>query len=564
GVYTVTVTAGTDNETVTLTPAVSGVTLSPAVVTVSNTTPDAGQSVFTAGPETIAADNTATSTLTLVVKDAQGNPLTGLKDSLRFAVKDSSGKVPAAGVITESAIAESGTKGTYTATLKGITADKYTIVPEYNGFAMGSLSATVTLTATAPDEKTSTIKTDAFTYVSGADMQVTVTLKDARGNAVTGASSLLTAETVTVQHATLKSGSRWKDNGDGTYTAAYRAITAGTELRAAVRLPGWSAAKQSEAYAITATAPDRAKSGIATDSGSYTSGEDMTVTVTLKDARGNAVTGAASSLTTDTVTVQNATLKSGSRWKDNGDGTYTAAYRAITAGTDLKAVVRLSEWSAAAESGAYIIYGTAALKDISVNGHRFRPDAGFPTTGFKGAEFTLNLESDNGGSTSASDYRWTADAPWVSVTDGVVRFTGKGTGNRVTITGTPKSNQGNVIRYSFALKSWFVHDYEHHRRRTWRGARSWCHNWYSGYRLALVSQLSGSGDFDGGTRGTLGGLWSEWGSLPDYSDARFTYDEYWALDLRSWKSHYFVNLDDGHTNSHGDITKLSVICRKDL
>ncbi|STB73277.1 Uncharacterised protein [Citrobacter koseri] len=42
GVYTVTVTAGTDNETVTLTPSVSGVTLSPAGVTISSTTPDAG------------------------------------------------------------------------------------------------------------------------------------------------------------------------------------------------------------------------------------------------------------------------------------------------------------------------------------------------------------------------------------------------------------------------------------------------------------------------------------------------------------------------------------------
>ncbi|HGP1636762.1 TPA: inverse autotransporter beta domain-containing protein, partial [Salmonella enterica] len=68
GEYTVTVTAGTDNETVTLTPSVSGVTLSPAGVTINSTKPDAGQSLFAASPETIAADNTAISTLTLVAK----------------------------------------------------------------------------------------------------------------------------------------------------------------------------------------------------------------------------------------------------------------------------------------------------------------------------------------------------------------------------------------------------------------------------------------------------------------------------------------------------------------
>ncbi|WP_115182095.1 invasin domain 3-containing protein [Citrobacter koseri] len=83
--------------------------------------------MFTASPETIAADNSAISTLTLVAKDAQGNALTGLKDSLAFTIKDSSGKAPAAGTLTESAITESSTAGTYTATLTGTTAGKYTI-----------------------------------------------------------------------------------------------------------------------------------------------------------------------------------------------------------------------------------------------------------------------------------------------------------------------------------------------------------------------------------------------------------------------------------------------------
>ncbi|MFN1150061.1 inverse autotransporter beta domain-containing protein, partial [Serratia liquefaciens] len=191
GVYVVTVTAGKDTETVTLTPSVGGITLSAAGVTISSAKPDAGQSVFKASPEIIAADNTSTSTLTLVAKDVKGNPLTDMKDSLAFAIKDSGSKTPASGAITVSTITVSSTAGTYTATLKGNVSGKYTIVPEYNGTAIGSLNATVTLTDNVPDEKTSTIKTGATTYITGDDMLITVTLKDKHQQALAGLSALL-------------------------------------------------------------------------------------------------------------------------------------------------------------------------------------------------------------------------------------------------------------------------------------------------------------------------------------------------------------------------------------
>ncbi|VEN40723.1 unnamed protein product [Callosobruchus maculatus] len=363
GVYTVTVTAGTDVETVTLTPSVSGVTLTPAGVTISSTTPDAGQSVFTASPETIAADNTAVSTLTLVAKDAQGNALTGLKDSLAFTIKDSSGKAPAAGTLTESAIAESSTKGTYTATLRGTTAGKYTIVPEYSGTAMGSLSATVTLTDTLPDEKTSTIKTDTTTYVAGTDITIKVTLKDKAGNALTGDAGLLTDSTVTVPNATLKTGSSWTDKGDGTYTATYTAETASTDNQASLKLAGWVTPPKSEKYAITAAQPDQSQSLIARDKDTYVSGDDITIKVTLKDKAGNALTGDAGLLTDSSVTVPNATLKTGSSWKDKGDGTYTATYTAETASTDNQASLKLAGWVTPPKSEKYAI--TAAQPDQS-------------------------------------------------------------------------------------------------------------------------------------------------------------------------------------------------------
>lgn len=456
GVYTVTVTAGTDNETVTLTPSVSGITLSPAGVTISNITPDASQSLFTANPETITANNTTTSTLTLMLKDAQGNVLTGLKDSLTFVVKDTSGKAPPTGVITQSVITESSTKGTYTATLRGTMAGKYTVIPEYAGSTMGNLSATVTLMATTPDEKTSAIRTDTTTYISGTDITVTVTLKDSAGKVLTGNSGLLTSASVTVPNATPKSGSNWKDNGDGTYTAVYLATTAGTDLKASLKLSDWNMANESEAYAITLNT--EAPESINTQVNAYT-------------------------------------------------------------------------FSVSGEEGT------------------------FPTTGFTGATFTLVPKDGK----NVTDYTWVSDAGWVQVTDGVVTFTGTGTGSKVTITGTPINGQGNIIRYSFTLSSWFTGANGPLAIR-WEEASALCSS--QGYSLATVAQLTAHSNYIPTQVRGPGTLWNEWGAMRFYSDSSISGGNSWALEQSGTTSHYRVNLSDSSITS-GSLP-VAAACRKGL
>ncbi|QST30826.1 inverse autotransporter beta domain-containing protein (plasmid) [Escherichia albertii] len=451
GVYSVTVTAGSDNETVVLTPSVSGVMLTPAKVTISSTKPDAGLSLFTASPVTIAADNIAISTLTLVAKDAQGKALTGLKDNLAFTVKDGSGKVPVASVITESR-----TKGTYTATLKGAVVGKYIIVPEYNGTAIGNLSATITLTATMPDEKTSTIKTNTNTYLTGTDMLITVTLKDKNGTALTDNAGLLTATTVTVPNATSKSS--WAETGEGTgvYTATYTAVTVSTNNQASLKLSGWANSSTSEKYTIEFET--EAPASINTQLNAYT-------------------------------------------------------------------------FAVSSEEGT------------------------FPTTGFTGASFTIVPKN----SKSASDYTWAADTGWVSVTDGVAKFTGTGTGSKVTITGTPTNGQGKIIKYSFTLKSWYINSGS--KEMAWSPAATYC-TAQSGYSLPTVKQAIG--DDKRSTRGILGGLWSEWGDLSKYSGSDFSTDYYWS------SQQYSLNLDFSYLVSlqlgfpalgNGN---LRVVCRQGL
>ncbi|SSH80090.1 Invasin [Klebsiella pneumoniae] len=295
---------------------------------------------------------------------------------------------------------------------------------------------------------------------------MTVTLKDAAGSAVTGAASSLTADAVTVANATLKSGSSWTDNNDGTYTGTFTATTAGTGLKASLKLTDWTDKDESAAYAITAGKPDRAQSAIAVDKTTYTSGDDMTVTVTLKDKGGNALTGAASSLTADAVTVANATLKSGSSWTDNKDGSYKATYVAGNRSLANKATLVLPDWSTgqAVSSEDYNIYGTATLGNISANGATFANNVNFPTTGFVGATFTLGLTSSNG--SQLADYDWSANVSWVTVTDGTIILAQeppRGITRKVTVTGVPKggygqNNQAKNIVYTFTISNWFLHN----------------------------------------------------------------------------------------------------------
>ncbi len=499
-------------------------------VTVQATEVNKQTSTFTPVSSVLLADGKSTQVLTLMLLDENNQPVDmDVKDiSLNSSVLKSA---------TISALTRK-SAGVYAVTVTaGRDAENVTLTPVVNGTTLSS--AVVTISSVTPDGARSTISTDAAAYVSGSDMAVTVTLKDTNNNVVAGAASSLTADTVTVPNAILKAGSRWRDNGDGTYTAS------------------------SDAYAITAATPDGAKSAISTDATAYVSGSDMAVTVTLKDGQDNAVTGTAASLTADTVTVPNAILKAGSRWRDNGDGTYTAAYTATTAGTNLRATVRLGGWSTAAQSGKYgIILGYEAPASINtqVNAYTFTQtseEGTFPTTGFTGATFTI-VPKD---SKSVTDYTWTSDASWVSVTDGVVKFTGTGTGDKVTITGTPTSSQGNIIKYSFTLKSWFIHSGS--TRMSWSDANTYCSS-QSGYSLPTIAQMILRTNHTATLIRGTGALLNEWGMMTRYTSARFSDNTYWSSDQLSSGSHNNVSLRYGGVYFSSDSSKINVVCRQGL
>ncbi|KFF76269.1 hypothetical protein IY40_25100, partial [Serratia marcescens] len=197
---------------------------------------------------------------------------------------------------------------------------------------------------------------------------------------------------------------------------------------------------------------------------------------------------------------------------------------------------------------------------LIVNGHLFPVSAGFPSTGFNGATFTLRLKD-----ASASDFNWAANASWVNVNDGVVSFTGQGTGSSVTITATPKTG-GNAITYSFNLKKWFTN--KGNQSMTWEQANMNC-------SLPRVDELTNSTSRYVNGRWTpenpsraVGALWSEWGNPQNYSGSGFVVYERWTSDPNDTNAlaHYIVRMHNGNVGGsvYDNVDRYAVLCRQNL
>lgn len=453
---------------------------------------------------------------------------------------------------------QSSAQGVNTYTVSGVAVDT-------KGNRSERSDTQVTVQATEVNKQTST-----FTPVSSvlpadgkSTQELTLTLLDENNQPVDMDVKDISLNSSVLKSATISALTR---KSAGVYAVT---VTAGMDAENVTLTPAVSGTTLSSAVVtISSVTPDGARSAISTDATTYVSGSDMAVTVTLKDGQDNAVTGAAASLTADTVTVPNATLKG--RWTESGNGAYTATYTAATAGTDLKATVRLGGWAAAAQSDKYAIilgYEAPASINTQVNAYTFTQtseEGTFPTTGFTGATFTI-VPKD---SKSVTDYTWTSDASWVSVTDGVVKFTGTGTGDKVTITGMPTSSQGNIIRYSFTLKSWFIHSGS--TRMSWSDANTYCSS-QSGYSLPTAAQMSLHTNYTATwVRGT-GALWNEWGGLMHYTGSGFFGGIYWLSEKdhllseqSRFSSHYFVKLGNGVVFSIYDDLPSYVVCRQGL
>ncbi|WP_370619542.1 inverse autotransporter beta domain-containing protein [Citrobacter meridianamericanus] len=347
GVYEITVKAGTDVETVTVTPEVNGLKFSEASVAIGANVPVQSGSVVEADQRIYRSG--ADINITVGLKDANNNPVRNAASQLTDDVVT----VPNATAKTGSVWTETGNTGVYTRTyVAGAAGTGLQAVLKMANWNSG-VSVTYDITAGTVAPATSAIGMDATTYASGSDMTVSVTLRDASNNPLTGEAGQLTDDVVTVPNATAKTGSVWTETGNpGVYTRTYVAGTTGAGLMSTLTLNGGTVS--SLAYAITAGTVAPATSAIGMDATTYASGSDMTVSVTLRDASNNPLTGEAGQLTDDVVTVPNATAKTGSVWTETGNpGVYTRTYVAGTTGAGLMSTLTLN--GGTVSSSAYAI-----------------------------------------------------------------------------------------------------------------------------------------------------------------------------------------------------------------
>ncbi|HHK9241022.1 TPA: inverse autotransporter adhesin IatC [Escherichia coli] len=291
------------------------------------------------------ADGATANTLRARVTDAFGNALGG--QTVSVTAGNSATVTPT--VTTQS-------DGTVEFSVTSQTAGVSAVTATINNH---SLSQNVTFVPGDASQLTSTVETNKSNYTVGETITITVTLRDAFDNLVTGAASQLAANSVlTVDGTEPSETGSWVESG-GVYTTTRMATIAGTDQHANLQLQTWSDGVTSDRYDIQSGSPAQATSTIATDKNAYTAGDTITVAVTLKDAHGNLVEGGESLLSGDNVTVEGAVRSGG--WSETA-GVYTATWSAQMAGDSHHATLTLPEWGSSKQSESYSIHSGAPVQ----------------------------------------------------------------------------------------------------------------------------------------------------------------------------------------------------------
>ena len=246
--------------------------------------------------------------------------------------------------------------GTVEISVTSQTAGTSTVTASINN---SSQSQNVTFVPGDASQLTSIVETNKSNYTVGETITITVTLRDAFDNLVTGAASQLAADGVlTVAGTDPSEMGSWVESG-GVYTTTRMATIASTNQHANLQLQTWSDGVTSDRYDTQSGSPAQATSTIATDKNAYTAGDTITVAVTLKDAHGNLVEGGESLLSGDNVTVEGAVRSGG--WSETA-GVYTATWSAQMAGDSHHATLKLSEWGSSKQSESYSIHSGAPVQ----------------------------------------------------------------------------------------------------------------------------------------------------------------------------------------------------------
>jgi adhesin/invasin len=293
----------------------------------------------TAGAKANGMDSNA---VTIKVTDTRGNIAGGV------IVDISAVGETAEATVTADTFA-SNDEGLVNAIIRTQTAGEYKV----NASIRESGSSTDTTTHFIADQDSANITDSNLTVASGAKADgqagntVVALVTDAQGNPVAKAEVTFTADNTgaTFAPAVVTTGDDGRASTTLTSTVAGKIIVTATV--------GNNAASKETAFVVGEAAFSRSE--VAVDKDTYTSGDDVVVTVTLNDEHGNAVINQVDKLSSSTVDVNNATIKEGSSWQDEGRGKYIATFTAVKVTSSATAKLQLSDWDTGVTSLPYSI-----------------------------------------------------------------------------------------------------------------------------------------------------------------------------------------------------------------
>ena len=324
GTYTATFTGLTAGTATTIGATVNGTAVTTALPTIAVTAGTISPLTSVVSTSSGTVSSGATTTLTLQAKDSAGNSLTTGGATVVFS-RTGGTSTGTIGPTTDHA------NGTYSAVFTADSAGAATTIRAAIGGVFAASTTTITVVPGNTTAARSVITVSDDTIPSGGTSTLTLQAKDGAGNNITTGGL-----TVIFSHSggTSAGGiapSPATDNGDGTYTATFTGQTAGTATTIGATIDGSPVTSTLPTITVTASAISPATSVVTSSDSVLPVSGVATLALVAKDAAGNAITtGGAAVVFTQSGGTSTGTI---SPTTDNGDGSYTATFTGLTAGT---------------------------------------------------------------------------------------------------------------------------------------------------------------------------------------------------------------------------------------
>ncbi|EFR0233276.1 hypothetical protein HZM05_002841 [Salmonella enterica] len=195
---------------------------------------------------------------------------------------------------------------------------------------------------------------------------------------------------------------------------------------------------------------------------------------------------------------------------------------------------------------APIPFPASTTLNTHVAPYTFTLNSGFPSTGFVGATFTIQI----GGSTSNnSQYNWSSSQPsWINVdTRGIVTFRSKPSSstNKVRVFASSKNDKSILYYKDIILNDWFTNNSTN--KGNWASTDNYCRSLGNGYEMPTRARLGMAVVGNSFARRGGLGLWSEWGAMHSYSNGWVAGNQfYWTAEQMTGSSRYIVRFSDGY------------------